>query len=297
MKYSSAVMLVLALAWTAPSVQAANFVGIILSGYEENCEVTHEEKVYDCEDRRELFMGDVVKKKPSVKALKIKWAPYVKGEARGQVFLEVVPITAERFKGDTYAGMAKQYVKDFVKPVDYGTTALVSRAPAASSLFPARISLIKGITVKLPKGDGGTRSVVVTDSAGRVIYQKQSDGSGDLTLNSEEIGARQGESYTVRFTGGTGTRESVISLLDESLAMEVLKGLEYIDREKASKSDRELKKAVYLQLITDAYPEKMDLYWLGDQVLREKDLQLTGEQEETAAALRRRYVDHFRKVD
>jgi hypothetical protein len=111
------------------------------------------------------------------------------------------------------------------------------------------------------------------------------------------MGARQGESYTVRFTGGTGTRESVISLLDESLAMEVLKGLEYIDREKASKSDRELKKAVYLQLITDAYPEKMDLYWLGDQVSREKDLQLTGEQEETAAALRRRYVDHFRKVD
>ena len=45
----------------------------ILSGYQENCEVTHLKKVYDCEDRRELFMGDVVKKKPSVKALKIKW--------------------------------------------------------------------------------------------------------------------------------------------------------------------------------------------------------------------------------
>jgi hypothetical protein len=297
MKYFLAVMSVLALAWTAPGVQAANFVGIILSGYEENCEVTHLKKVYDCEDRRELFMGDVVKKKPSVKALKIKWAPYVKGETRGQVFLEVVPSTAGGFKGDIYAGMAKQYVKDFVKPADYNTTAVVSRAPAAGSLFPARMSLIKGITVKLPKADAAARSVVVTDSTGRVIYQKQSDGSGDLTLKSEEMGARQGESYTARFAGGAGTKESVISLLDEGLAMEVMKGLEYIDREKASKSDRELKKAVYLQLITDAYPEKMDLYWLSDQLLREKDLRFTGEQEETAAALRRRYVDHFRKVD
>jgi hypothetical protein len=193
--------------------------------------------------------------------------------------------------------MAKQYVKDFVKPADYNTTAAVSRAPAAGSLYPARISLIKGITVKFPKGDGGVRSVVETDSAGRVIYQKQSDGSGDLTLKPEEMGVKQGESYTLRFTGRIGTRESVISLLDEGLAMEVLKGLESIDREEASKPDRELKKAVYLQLITDAYPERMDLYWLSDQVLREKDLRLTGEQEETAAALRRRYVDHFRIIE
>ena len=85
MKYPSAVLFVFALAWTALNVQAGNFVGIILSGYEKNCEVTHNQKVYDCEDRRELFMGDVVKKKPSVKALKIKWAPFVMGEARGRV--------------------------------------------------------------------------------------------------------------------------------------------------------------------------------------------------------------------
>ena len=114
-----------------------------------------------------------------------------------------------------------------MKPADYNTTAVVSGAPAAGPAVPARISLIKGITVKLPKADVAARSVVVTDSTGRVIYQKQSDGSGDLRSKSEEMGARQGESYTARFAGGAGTKESVISP-DEGLAMEVLKGLEVI---------------------------------------------------------------------
>ena len=140
--------------------------------------------------------------------------------------------------------------------------------------------------------------MVVTDSTGRVIYQKQSDGSGDLTLKLGRYGRQNKGSLTrLALQAERAPKESVISLLDEGLAMEVVKGLEYIDHEKASKSDRELKKAVYLQLITDAYPEKMDLYWLSDQVLREKDLRLSGEQDETAAALRRRYVDHFRKAD
>ena len=295
MKYATAAVFVLALICPLRTAQAGNFVGIILSGYEENCEVTHKGKVYDCDERRELFLGDVVKKKPSVKALKIKWAPYVKGEARGQVFLEVVPNTADKLKGDTYAGMAKQYVKDFVKPAGYSMTAAVSRDPASGSLFPVRASLIKGMVMKVPGLEGAARSVIITDPAGRVVYQKQFDAAGDILFNPEEMGIKQGESYSARFTAGAATRECTIFLLDDGLRAEVLKGLEHIDRERLSKVDKALRKAVYLQLITDAYSENMDLYWLSDQVLRETGLQFTGEHEETAAALKRRYVEHFRK--
>jgi hypothetical protein len=295
MKYVTAAVFVLTLICPLRTVQAGNFVGIILSGHEENCEVTHKGKVYDCDERRELFLGDVVKKKPSVKALKIKWAPYVKGEARGQVFLEVVSNAADKLKGDTYAGMAKQYVKDFVKPADYSMTAAVSRDPRVGSLFPTRASLIKGTVMKVPGLEGAARSVTITDPAGRVVYQKQSGGTGDTLLNPDEMGVKPGESYTARFAGGPATRECTIFLLDDGLRAEVLKGLEHIDRERLSKVEKALRKAVYLQLITDAYSENMDLYWLSDQVLRETGLQFTGEHEETAAALKRRYVEHFRK--
>ena len=96
-----------------------------------------------------------------------------------------------------------------------------------------------------------------------------------------------------------GLRRGSVSffLLDDGTRAEVLKGLEHIDREKISNIDKVLRKAAYLQLVSDAYPEKMDLYWLSDQVLRERNLRFTGEQEETAAALRRRYVEHFRKSE
>ena len=210
MKYVMAALSIFALVCPLADAQAGNYVGIILSGYEENCEVTHKGKVYECDERRELFIGDVVKKKPSVKALKIKWAPYVKGEARGQVFLEVVLAKADKMKGDTYAGMAKQYVKDFVKPADYGTTSAVTRDPAAGSLFPVRASLIKGVVMKLPGGEGSPRSVTLTDSAGKAVYQKQFGGASDSALNPDEMGMKPGESYNAQFSGGSAARECVV---------------------------------------------------------------------------------------
>ena len=79
------------------AAHAQNHVGIILSGYEDNCQITHLGKPYDCDERRQIYLGDVIRKKPSTKALKIKWAPYVKGSPRGETFLEAVADKPERF--------------------------------------------------------------------------------------------------------------------------------------------------------------------------------------------------------
>jgi hypothetical protein len=70
-----------------------------------------------------------------------------------------------------------------------------------------------------------------------------------------------------------------------------------IEGEKASPLDTIIRKAAYLQLFSDAYPDKVDLYWLSNQLLEENTAEPTKDRNEIVERLRERYSIHFRKVE
>jgi hypothetical protein len=216
-KYLATMTIALLLVLPSPVLLAQNPVGIILGGHQENCEVTHSGKVYDCDERKELYMGDVIKKKPSVKAVKIKWAPYVKGAPRGEMFLEVVPNRPEKLKGDTFAGMAKQYIHDFIKPTEYSTTAAVTRDPKSKVHFPLAVSMLEGFPFLIPKGGHNVRSISIIDGKGGTVYQKQVNGESDLVLDISEVGLKPGDLYTAHLVEESETFKMKLFLPAEDL--------------------------------------------------------------------------------
>ena len=275
-------------------VCAQNHVGVILGGYEGDCEINHLGVVYECEDRRELYIGDTIKKKPSVKSLKIKWAPYVRGAERGQTYLEVVASKPDTLKGGTLTSAVRQYVSDFVKVPTYGTTAAVTRDPKGR--FPSFATLLYDYPLKIVKIEED-RSVIAVDSQGKKVWETQVKGGSEFLISPKKMQISPGEQYTLTITGGTLKRTLTITIIDETFQNEVTKGFADVESEKASPLDTIIRKVAYCQLISDVYPNKVDLYWLSNQFLEENTLKPSEDQRAIIEGLKQRYVNHLRKTD
>jgi hypothetical protein len=293
MKHFSLKILFFILFWPFV-VCAQNHVGIILVGYEGDCEVNHLGAVYECEGRRELYIGDTIKKKPSVKSLKIKWAPYVRGAERGQTYLEVVASKPDTLKGGTLTSAVKQYAIDFVRVPSYGTTAAVTRDPKGR--FPSFATLLHDYPLKIVKTEED-RSVIAVDSQGKKVWETQVKGGSELFISQKEIQMSPGEQCTLTITGGALKRALTITVIDETFQNEVTKGFTDMESEKISPLDTIIRKAAYCQLMSDVYPNKVDLYWLSNQFLEENTLRPSEDQRTIIEGLKQRYVNHLRKTD
>ena len=61
-------------------VSAETYIGILLDGFQKDCSVQSGGETFACEERRQLYKGDKVIKLPTIRSLKIKWAPYAGGK-------------------------------------------------------------------------------------------------------------------------------------------------------------------------------------------------------------------------
>jgi len=282
------------------TIGAQNYVGLILSGHEKDCDVTHKGKAYPCGDRKQLYLGDLIMKKPSIKMLKIKWAPYVNGVTKSETSMEVATSQPEKFKGNMSSTGLKQYIDDFVKPTEYGAIPLVTRNRKQKVQLPLVATLMQGYPIRVSGENEGIKSITIIDIREQKVYEKPITSKEAISLIPAEIGIKPLETYTVYvnyINKDTTKRKLDIILMDGTTQEEILKGLEDIDRENITRQDNLIKKVAYLQLISDAYPDKIDLYWLGYQLLQENTVQFTKDQEDIIRGLKQRYSNHCRKTE
>jgi len=279
------------------TICAQNHVGIILSGHEKDCEVTHNGKAYQCGERRQLYLGDLIMKKPSIKMLKIKWAPYVNGATKSETVMEVASNQPEKFKGNRFSSGLKQYIDDFVKPTEYGAIPLVTRARKTKMPWPLYATLMQGYPIKVSGENEGIRSIDIIDGKGQKVYEKLIKSKEAISLIPGEIGINPLEPYTVYINKDNSKRKLDIMLMDGTTQEEILNGLADIDKENITKPDNLIKKAVYFQLVSDAYPTKIDLYWLSYQLLQGNTPSFTKDQEDIIRGLEQRYYNHCRKKE
>jgi hypothetical protein len=274
------------------AAHAQNHIGIILNGYEDNCQITHNGKSYDCDERRQIYLGDVIRKKPSVKALKIKWAPYVKGVSRGETFLEAVADKPDAFQAKSYAGAAKEYLQDFVRPAEHRVTSAVTRDTRYRSGMPDRATLLPGYPMLISRDGMQITSLAILAADGKQIVETPVGGNGFVVVAPEQLPLKPGENYSVQLRGDGVVRRFTASVVKKDLEEQVLQGLADIDREGLSGAEAVVRKAAYFQMTSDLYPETLDFYWLSFQLLRDSRFALTKEQEEAFTALRERYYSY-----
>ena len=138
---------------------------------------------------------------------------------------------------------------------------------------------------------------IVFDAKGQKVFEAQLKAGDEVFINPKKLNMTVGEKYTLTITSKTVKRVSTITLMDEVFQSELTKGFMDIEGEKASPLDTIIRKAAYLQLFSDAYPDKVDLYWLSNQLLEENTAEPTKDRNEIVERLRERYSIHFRKVE
>ena len=277
--------------------QAQNHVGIILSGHENGCYVVHKGISSPCKERIRLYVGDEVNKKPSVKMLKIKWAPYFYGEIKSDVLLKVSAVSPEKMKGNMPASSIKQYINDFVKPTSYGAVSLVTRSNKKTKLslppiIPVQATLMTDYPLKLSGFNADAiKSIAVFDKKGEKVFEEAITNAKPVNLVAEQLRIRSMQPYTVHIVREGITQKMSVVLMDQTTRAEVMKGIADIDAENGGASETLIRKIAYLQLISDAYPEKVDLYWLGHQLLQENPQQFTKDEE----GIVRQFIQQYRQ--
>lgn len=253
---------------TISSVSAETYIGILLDGFQRDCSVQSSGETFPCQERRQLYKGDKVTKLPNIHSLKIKWAPYAGGKKLNATTLLVTFEPPENKKG------VLENVKEMVGFVK--TKHNVAIGATRGGPYGPRVpqpgnhaTVMPGQKITFVSESGTGKTIVFKDSDDKEIFTKDLEGALSVQLTPEEIGLKPREVYTWSISGARKGRLFTIRLLSREITKLVTADLMEINREELSEAGKGMKKATYLQFMSDAYPKELDLYWLSYQVLEE----------------------------
>jgi|WetSurMetagenome_2_1015567.scaffolds.fasta_scaffold00250_20 hypothetical protein len=283
---------------------AQNYVGVILEGYKRGCKITSSGESRDCSDQyRYIFVGDIIEKNPSVRALKIKWAPNAYGKDIDDRHVRAALSQPPEISNRGFIDSIKSYIENFVKPASHKTTGAVTRNISMQNKceyiltdqfeqLPVNATLLSGMPITLSWFATGVQSVSVFDNSEKKVFEKSVGGKSKVSFTPEEASIKHGEKYTWSREGHNLSERYRFRMLDPDAEKEVREGLQRIDSEKGSPSAKAIRKATFLQMLSDAYPDRIDMYWLSLQDLPAK---FSGVEEARAiCGLKLRHANHSR---
>lgn len=138
--------------------------------------------------------------------------------------------------------------------------------------------------------DGLAENFYITDETGNKIFETPVKGKSSVEINPSDIKLTDGQKYSWGLDENSSAYK--FTILDAQTSKEISAKLDEIDAENIPADERTLKKSAYIQLISDIYPDKVDLYWLSAQWLTQfspTDAKL----KETQGVLLRKCVRHL----
>ena len=105
----------------------------------------------------------------------------------------------------------------------------------------------------------------IKDNKGNKIFEQKIDGVNLIKIIPANVKLKSGEKYIWNLD--QNFYDYQLTVLDKDTEKEILSKLAAIDSENISDNEKILKKATYVQLISDTYPEQFDFYWLSAQWL------------------------------
>lgn len=244
------------------------YIGILLDGFQKDCKVHSRGEDFPCEERRQLNKGDIITKLPNVRSLKIKWAPYASSKELDATTLRV------NFEPPANRKGMLENVKEMVGFVK--TKHSVTMGATRGEVYELRVpqpgnnaTVIPGQKITFVIEGGSGKYVVFKESRGKEVFKKDLKGSSSIQLTPEEIGIEPSEVYAWSISGSRSNKQYAMRLLSNEISQQVSVDLKEIDREESSEAEKGIKQAAYLQFISDAYQQDIDLYWLSYQILKE----------------------------
>ena len=270
-----AVIALVLLVSTEGIVSAQNPIGLMMEGYESDCKVKRGKTEINCRYLMELFQGDEIIKFPDAKKVKIQWLypPYTKAEQLNKTTLKISynPPSNKGVLGASkeVLGLLKDALP-FVKE-----SAKVSKPVATRGLSSPYIDLwiipqpgysstiLRGYPVMFYWGMESANSIVFNDSKGNVVFRKDVRGKSSIELTPEEIGLKVNEVYKWDIEGVKLDGPYTTKMLGDEISQQTKNGLKEIENMGISNEEKSIYKALYLQTVSDLFPQEVDLYWLS----------------------------------
>ena len=131
------------------------------------------------------------------------------------------------------------------------------------------VTLLMNQTIRFAWDSKSTGKFVIKDDKGKIIFEKKISADAnrlDLVPAAAKLKAGQKYSWSV----DTDATIFTFTVLDAQSEKELLDNFAEIDTDKnLSAEERILKKATYVQLLSDKHSNTLDLYWLSAQWLSE----------------------------
>jgi hypothetical protein len=264
---------------------AGSSIGIILDGYQKDCKIEHEKKQSACKYGAQLYDGDRIIKE-NIHALVIQWSPFAKLNDTHVVVYE---------PPDNKKGIL-QKVKEFLNFTKSKHVSAYAVSRGGSILLPNDgATLIGGYPTRFSWTESGNH-IVFRDNKEKEIYRTAVKNKQSIELLPENIGMKEDVVYDWFIDGSSSevTYSYRLRLLSAKLSEQLITDLKLIDNEKISDNDKKLQKAAYLQLLSNAYPNNYDLYWLSYQIISDADeTSMESDNKEVLQELKRNYKLHL----
>ena len=262
---------------------AAPLAGIVLTDRNSVNIYRADGQQIPCKLHETLFEGDRIIG-PGAEYVAVKWYLNAKGIVVGPD-----EVRAEIYRPSTIEQLSNK-IQEFLGILDTErkTAAMVTRAGENDSLLlPGQgATLLPGQKVDYVWGAKTGKAFIVADSNGNEIFRQHVSGQEVVSFSPEEVGLSPGGKYRWAIEGVKGLNR--ISVLDARTAELIQTGLASYSKEK-NEAEKGIKQAAYLQLMSDSYPESIDLYWLSGQILKNISLR----NDSRIEYLEKRMVKHF----
>ena len=211
-----------------------------------------------------LYPGDTIT--GNIGDVKIKCAPYADFQTKNGAHV----ISYDPPSGIiSIASNAIDYASSFWNNVESVAAGASRSSDDELNLNPQPgfdVTLMTSQTVRFA-WDGSAKNLTIKDETGEKIFETAVSGKNFIEFTPSDANLKVGQKYTWNLDENASSYK--FTILDAQIEKEILDGLAKIDAENLSKEKSALKKSAYVQLISDIYPDKVDLYWLSAQWLSE----------------------------
>ena len=113
--------------------------------------------------------------------------------------------------------------------------------------------------------DSENKIFSIKDTKGNEILEQNVDGVTSIEIVPANVKLKAGQKYIWNLD--RDFYDYQLTVLGKTTEKEILDKLSEIDSENISTNEKILKKATYVQLVSDIHSDKIDLYWLSAQLL------------------------------
>ena len=218
-----------------------------------------------CQKYTMLYEGDKLQGS-RIDNVEIKW--HLNGEGKRLSNNELLIVGTEKMPLATLLPKINDFLETVsLQPALPATTNIATDLAGKRYPLPGfKASLLPGEPVSFVWPYPTGRVITFNINKGPEVFRRNVIGVTSMVVTPEELNLKPFQDLSWHVVGMRGS--FIISLVDGFSNRQILQDLQQIDEETGDDNYKKVKKAAYLQLVSDVNPDSIDLYWKSHNILQ-----------------------------